>query len=77
MRERLARKPEIYEALRPNYPVVCKRISPGPRYLEALCEDNVEFISSGVSKVIETGLIDDDGKFTEVDVIVCATGFDE
>ncbi|KAK9426117.1 hypothetical protein SUNI508_12571 [Seiridium unicorne] len=77
MRERLAKKPEIYKALRPDYPIVCKRISPGPRYLEALCQDNVEFIPRGVQSVTETGVFDDDGKFVEVDVIVCATGFDE
>ncbi|KAK3633145.1 hypothetical protein LTR56_015921 [Elasticomyces elasticus] len=76
MARRLARKPEIFQALRPNYPVACRRTSPGPRYLECLVEDNLNFISKGVKEVTETGIVDDDGTFREVDTIICATGFD-
>ena len=25
----------------PDFPVACRRLTPGPGYLEALCEDNV------------------------------------
>lgn len=25
----------------PSFPVACRRLTPGPGYLEALCEDNV------------------------------------
>ena len=28
-------------AVIPGFPVACRRLTPGPGYLEALCEDNV------------------------------------
>jgi cation diffusion facilitator CzcD-associated flavoprotein CzcO len=76
MKEKLKRKPWIYDSLRPDYPPGCRRLTPGPGYLEALVEDNVEFVGTGISKVTETGLWDHDGKFHEVDAIIYATGFD-
>ncbi|CAK7221647.1 hypothetical protein SEUCBS140593_004636 [Sporothrix eucalyptigena] len=76
MARRLAKKPEIFEHLRPSYPVACRRVSPGPKYLECLVEDKLRFIPKGVKEVTETGIIDDDGVLREVDAIVCATGFD-
>lgn len=76
MIRRLSKKPEIFEALKPTYPVLCRRVSPGPKYLESLTEDNLNFIPKGVKQVDETGLIDDDGVHREVDAIICATGFD-
>lgn len=76
MARRLAKKPEIFEHLRPTYPVACRRVSPGPRYLECLVEDKLNFIPKGVKYVTETGIQDDDGVHREVDAIVCATGFD-
>ena len=41
MREKLAKKPEIFEKILPEWAPACRRISPGPGYLEALVEDNV------------------------------------
>jgi cation diffusion facilitator CzcD-associated flavoprotein CzcO len=76
MARRLARKPEIFEHLRPTYPVACRRVSPGPRYLECLVEDKLNFIPKGIKTVTETGIIDDDGTLRKVDAIICATGFD-
>lgn len=76
MKKKLAAKPEIYNSLRPNFPPGCRRLTPGPGYLEALLEDNVQFIGSGVSEVTETGVRDQLGGFHEVDAIICATGFD-
>lgn len=76
MQRRLAKKPEIYKSLRPDYPPLCRRISPGPRYLEALVEDNLNFIPKGVQKVVKNGIIDSDGVFRETDAVICATGFD-
>lgn len=76
MSRRLASRPEIFQHLKPNYPVACKRVSPGPRYLECLVRENLDFIPKSVKKVTETGIIDDDGNLREVDAIICATGFD-
>ncbi|RSL94534.1 hypothetical protein CDV31_014277 [Fusarium ambrosium] len=76
MRRKLEEKPEIYKSLIPNFPPGCRRLTPGPGYLEALVEDNVTFIGAGIEKVTENGLFDTNGKFHEVDAIICATGFD-
>ncbi|KAF2803258.1 FAD/NAD(P)-binding domain-containing protein [Mytilinidion resinicola] len=76
MARRLASKPEILKHMKPTYPVACRRVSPGPRYLECLVEDNLNFIPNGIKRVTESGIEDDTGTFREVDAIVCATGFD-
>jgi hypothetical protein len=45
MKEKLAKKPEIFTAILPHWAPACRRISPGPGYLEALVEDNVRLPS--------------------------------
>lgn len=75
MRDRLAKKSEIAEHLIPDFPPLCKRLTPGPGYLEALVADNVNVIPEKISHVDETGITTADGKHRPVDVIVCATGF--
>ncbi|UPK95264.1 hypothetical protein LCI18_006199 [Fusarium solani-melongenae] len=75
MRAKLAKRPYIFEALRPSFAPACRRLTPGPGYLEALVEDNVDFISTQIQEVVEDGIITQDGKKREVDAIICATGF--
>ncbi|OAL32210.1 hypothetical protein AYO20_07978 [Fonsecaea nubica] len=76
MRKRLEKKPEIAEHLIPDFPPLCKRLTPGPGYLEALVADNVDVIATRISHVDETGIVTTDGKHRPVEAIVCATGFD-
>ena len=76
MKSRLASKPEISEHLLPNFSPLCKRLTPGPGYLESLTQQNVEVIPTRIQRITETGIISEDGTLREVDVIVCATGFD-
>jgi cation diffusion facilitator CzcD-associated flavoprotein CzcO len=76
MKEKLAKKPEIYVSMRPTFPPGCRRLTPGPGYLEALVEKNVEFIGCGIEKVLTNGICANDGMTREVDVIICATGYD-
>ncbi|KJA28573.1 hypothetical protein HYPSUDRAFT_34011 [Hypholoma sublateritium FD-334 SS-4] len=76
MLERLTKKPWIAEHLVPEFGVACRRLTPGPGYLEALCEDNVSFIPALIQRVTPTGIETVDGKSQDLDVIVCATGFD-
>lgn len=38
-------------------------------------EDNAEVVTEEIVEVMENGLRTQDGKFYEVDAIVCATGF--
>lgn len=74
--QKLQSKPGLFEKIKPEWPVGCKRLGASPGYLEALTKDNVDVISGGVSKVVANGIIDVHGRFQEFDAIVCATGFD-
>lgn len=76
MAKKLAKKPEIMEALEPKWPPGCRRLTPGPGYLEALVEDNVHFISTKIKRITPDGIETVDGKVRDVDLIICATGFD-
>ncbi|KAK1478876.1 hypothetical protein CTAM01_14897 [Colletotrichum tamarilloi] len=76
MLEKLASKPEIADKLIPDFPVACKRLTPGPGYLESLTADNVEFCSQELASFTEKGLMTADGRELEFDAIICATGFD-
>ena len=76
MHDRLAKKPEVADHLVPEFPPLCKRLTPGPGYLEALTADNVSVIPKSISKITSTGIIDADSTHRPVDAIICATGFD-
>ncbi|KAH9893936.1 FAD/NAD-P-binding domain-containing protein [Cubamyces lactineus] len=76
MEKKLAKKPWIAEHLIPDFPVSCRRLTPGPGYLEALCSDNVDFIPVPIKRVTDRGIETTDGKFQDLDVIICATGYD-
>lgn len=74
MRARLSKKPELLEQILPDFSPNCRRLTPGPGYLEALQEDNVNFIRDKIRKFTETGIETVDGKHRDVDAIFCATG---
>jgi hypothetical protein len=75
MRERLKKKPEIADFILPSFAVGCRRLTPGPGYLEALVEDNVDFVSDQISEIVPEGIVLDTGRKIEIDALVCATGF--
>ncbi|KPI34293.1 putative sterigmatocystin biosynthesis monooxygenase stcW [Cyphellophora attinorum] len=76
MRQRLTKKPEVAENLIPSFPPLCKRLTPGPGYLEALSDDKTDVIPDKIDRVDAEGIWTVDGKHRKVDAIVCATGFD-
>lgn len=51
MKGKLASKPGLYEALEPHFVPGCRRLTPGPGYLEALTQENVEFIKTPITQV--------------------------
>ncbi len=67
--------PELRKALTPDFPVGAKRILFTDHFYPALAFENVELINSGVDKITADGVLSTDGRFTETDVIVYATGF--
>lgn len=75
MRKRLATKPDIAERMIPEYPVGCRRPTPGTGYLEALCAKNTEVVWGEIESFTEKGIKSADGTEREFDIIICATGF--
>ena len=74
MKKRLVQKPELLEELVPDFSPNCRRLTPGPGYLEAISADNVEFIKTPITRLASTGIETTDGKIRKVDAIFCATG---
>ncbi len=74
MAERLKRKPEILRSIVPDFSPHCRRLTPGPGYLEALCADNVDFIQTPIKHFTARGIETEDGKVRDVDAVFCATG---
>lgn len=76
MERRLKGKPELLEDLLPDFPPLCKRLTPGPGYLEALTSPKVNVITTGIQSVDEAGVVTSCGTHRPVDAIICATGFE-
>ncbi|KXJ91617.1 cyclohexanone monooxygenase [Microdochium bolleyi] len=76
MKKRLKDHPVLTKNLIPEWAVGCRRLTPGDGYLEALVEPNVDFTFSHIQSIDEKGITTADGAYTEVDMIICATGFD-
>ncbi|KAI6846811.1 FAD/NAD(P)-binding domain-containing protein [Hortaea werneckii] len=75
MKERLKKKPEYFDWLKPGFAPGCRRLTPGPGFLEALVEDNVSFVRDRIRRIEPKGVVTEDGKLHEIDVLICATGF--
>lgn len=76
MRSKLAPNPALADAIIPkDFNPGCRRPTPAPGYLEALVADNVTVFTKDMQKITEKGFVDHEGKEHEVDVIICATGF--
>lgn len=59
-----------------NFAVGCRRATPGNGYLEALASSKTTCFTETINSVTSTGFKDANGTEYEVDVIICATGFD-
>ncbi|KAJ9608745.1 hypothetical protein H2200_006516 [Cladophialophora chaetospira] len=76
MAEKLNHDPRLCDALIPSFEVGCRRVTPGPGYLEAMTQPNCDLTKSPITKITENAVHTADGSVFECDVIVCATGFD-
>jgi cation diffusion facilitator CzcD-associated flavoprotein CzcO len=75
MRTALANDPALCEKLIPNWTLGCRRLTPGEGYLESFLLPTVTLEKSSITNISERGITTDNGTFHELDVIVCATGF--
>ncbi|KAK5992773.1 FAD-binding monooxygenase aflW [Cladobotryum mycophilum] len=73
-RTRLAENPELFEKIIPEFSPHCRRLTPGPGYLEAISQPHVDYIQTPIKRFTDTGIETTDGKTRDVDAIFCATG---
>lgn len=76
MAAKLNHDPVLCEQLIPKWEMGCRRVTPGPGYLESFLRDNCSLTTSPITKVTENGVCTADGQEFQCDVIICATGFD-
>ncbi|TVY68915.1 putative sterigmatocystin biosynthesis monooxygenase [Lachnellula suecica] len=76
MAEQLGHDPLLKEKMIPEFALGCRRMTPGSGYLQSLTKDNVQVVSESIVKFTEKGVVDESGNEHEVDVVICATGFD-
>ena len=75
-RQRQVPDPSLREKLTPDYPLGCKRIIYSNDFYPAMGQPNVELVTDAIERITPHGLVTRDGQEREVDVLVCATGFD-
>lgn len=66
---------ELKAKLIPDWPPGCRRITPGDGYLEALVQPNVTTVHHEIETINETGVLDASGTQHDIDILICATGF--
>ena len=74
MARRLTEKPELLDAIVPDFSPNCRRLTPGPGYLEALSKHNVSFIQTPIKRFTKDGIETEDGVQRPVDAVICSTG---
>lgn len=77
MTTKLASNPALIEHMIPkNFNVACRRPTPGNGYLEALTGQKTTVYTEALAAITPRGFRNASGTEVEVDVIICATGFD-
>jgi 4-hydroxyacetophenone monooxygenase len=69
--------PELLAQVVPRYPPLAKRILlDNGIWAATLKRDHVHLVSNSIERITPTGIVTDDGREHEIDVIVYATGFE-
>jgi cation diffusion facilitator CzcD-associated flavoprotein CzcO len=76
MAEQLGHDERLKTNMIPEFALGCRRMTPGSGYLQSLTASNVDVIHESVVRLTETGIVGESGVEHEVDVVICATGFD-
>ena len=76
MAEQLDNDEKLVKHMTPGFALGCRRMTPGSGYLKSLLASNVEVVKKSAARFTETGIIDEEGVEREIDVVICATGFD-
>jgi cation diffusion facilitator CzcD-associated flavoprotein CzcO len=73
---RSVRDPQLRRRLTPDYEPMCKRLLLGTDFYRQFKRAAVELVDTGIDHVEPVGIVTNDGRVHELDVIVLATGFD-
>ncbi|KAL4951353.1 hypothetical protein BDW69DRAFT_201506 [Aspergillus filifer] len=76
MASKLNHDPDLCRKLIPKWEVGCRRVTPGPGYLESFSQPNCNLSDSPITQITSNAVHTADGKVFECDVVICATGFD-
>ncbi|KAJ2900297.1 uncharacterized protein MKZ38_002515 [Zalerion maritima] len=68
--------PTLCAKLIPSYSLGCRRMTPAPGYLESFRSPKMKLVTDKITKFVPEGFETETGETVEVDVVVCATGFD-
>nr|WP_249420620.1 NAD(P)/FAD-dependent oxidoreductase [Rhabdothermincola salaria] len=67
---------DLIDALVPDYAPMVRRPIVDNGWYRALTRDNVELVTDGIARFTDSGIETEDGVVHEVDVVICATGYD-
>lgn len=70
------RDPELRARLTPDYQAACKRLIMSDRFYEQVQKPSVELVTDRIERVEPKGIRTADGRLHELDMLVCATGFE-
>lgn len=68
MAAKLNHDPDLCEKLIPKWEVGCRRVTPGPGYLESFAGSNCNLSNSPITKITENAVHTADGNVFECDV---------
>ena len=67
---------ELRRKLTPNYQAACKRLIMSDEFYREVQRDNVEVVTDRIERIEKNGVRTADGRLHELDMLVCATGFE-
>jgi 4-hydroxyacetophenone monooxygenase len=73
--EELRDRPDLLDKVLPDYPPYGKRILLDNGWYRTLTRDNVHLVTDRIARITVDGVMTQDGTVHELDVLVCATGF--
>ncbi|MFE3227520.1 flavin-containing monooxygenase [Nocardia sp. NPDC059228] len=73
---RSVKDPELRRKLTPDYQAMCKRLVVSDRFYQAVQRPDVTLVTEGIDHVEKRGVVTTDGRLSELDILVLATGFD-
>lgn len=76
MRQALNNNECLCKELIPDWTLGCRRLTPGEGYLESFLLPNVTLEKSPIETITATGVRTFSGSQYDLDVLICATGFD-